>query len=320
MCFSRIKEKFACIDHAVEHGLPPFDSVAREPANKLPGVYPYPHNVVRTNSGAYVNASYITADIIAAQYPTHNYYDRWWTALCQAGSKLILMLCESDEEAIQPLYFGARCADTVCWKQLSVKTCSVTLYPEYGTIVRQLLLTWRSDKTCYTLLHIHYKHWKDGQLPPNNRSFQWLKCLVHSLGLPFTVHCRAGIGRTGTFLASYLRNYGCACTPTVYDIVCFLRQRRPLCVHNERQYNFLVEESVKGVYMPPQRYIRFAMSDCAVFSVQFYSKGTQQNTVWKLSPEGGIIVIGKTQPAQLLHWLYEHMDRQRLRVITKNVV
>lgn len=299
MSFADIKTKFSAIDRAAIDGSAPFEQVSKEAANKLPGVYPYPWNVVKTAKGEYVNASKITDRIIAAQYPTKHYYARWWRALCQAGTKLVLMLCQVQEELILPLYFPVRVCNSVkVDEEIIVTTITCVWYSEHRSTIRTIKINDGADE--YYVTHIHYAGWEDGKAPSNIKTFSWLKQLVRSFNVPFTVHCRAGIGRTGTFIASYMKTQN----HSVYEIVEFLRKKRPFSVHNETQFNFLKSERDELVTSNSRKILLIPMPLYeAIVPVYVYSSKSQHKS-WELNEDRRVVIVKLYEAApNMLEWL-----------------
>jgi protein tyrosine phosphatase len=61
---------------------------------------------------------------------------------------------------------------------------------------------------------------------------------------PITVHCSAGIGRTGSIIVidmiiDKIKTHGLQCDIDIYATVCFLRSQRSGMIQTEKQYQFL---------------------------------------------------------------------------------
>lgn len=244
--FDALTAEFQATEEAVRAGAAPFDKAAAEPANKFRGVYPYPHNEVRTHCGHYVNASWMSARAIAAQYPTADYYARWWTALLHAGVTNILMLCQAGESLIHPLYYASRAFSSVEFCDADSGLCvlattrSATWYAEEHVTRRSLHVqlyhvNTPTQRSNYYVEHLHYADWPDCAAPKDVRVLLLLKKQLLLCEGVCAVHCRAGIGRTGTFLAVLLYQEG----ESAQELVRRLRLLRPLLAHNFAQYQFI---------------------------------------------------------------------------------
>ncbi|KRY31090.1 Tyrosine-protein phosphatase non-receptor type 11, partial [Trichinella spiralis] len=106
--------------------------------------------------------------------------------------------------------------------------------------------------------HYQFLAWPDHGVPPNPGTVVNFLEEINQLesGMtdkrPLIVHCSAGIGRTGTFIAidlilCFIRKYGLQCTIDIRRTVQMLRSQRSGMVQTEAQYKF--------VYMSVHYYI-----------------------------------------------------------------
>ena len=99
--------------------------------------------------------------------------------------------------------------------------------------------------------HYHYISWPDLGVP---QEFQTLESLVEDLhsaegARPIIIHCSAGVGRTGTFIAlSHLKHVisaqkaaGADYGVSVFSIVRRLREQRIMMVETKEQYELLYD-------------------------------------------------------------------------------
>ncbi|NXD88718.1 PTPRK phosphatase, partial [Halcyon senegalensis] len=99
-----------------------------------------------------------------------------------------------------------------------------------------------------------YLLWPDHGVPRNPAQLLWLMEVVNKRGLetpsgPVLVHCSAGIGRTGTFIAlDFLLKMGKAEGKVdVFHCVQKLREQRVSMVQTKEQYIFLYEALLEGL-------------------------------------------------------------------------
>jgi protein tyrosine phosphatase len=114
---------------------------------------------------------------------------------------------------------------------------------------------------------LHFNGWPDFNLPQPEqmvRVFNIYNILRHQMVIPqspIVVHCSAGIGRTGTFIAidmmlDYIRHQQQTRSPidirNVVKIVAGLRTCRPGMVQTDFQYSFIYQ-FLQHVYSHPKR-------------------------------------------------------------------
>ena len=122
------------------------------------------------------------------------------------------------------------------------------------TTVRKLVMTVGEDSK--TVWHLLFSGWPDFDIPEDeNRAALLELCKLSttkngSVSSPRIIHCSAGVGRSGTFIAlEYLLTQvetGAVAAADdnediIYDVVNCLREQRMTMVQSDAQYNFLYD-------------------------------------------------------------------------------
>ncbi|XP_053105145.1 tyrosine-protein phosphatase non-receptor type 7 [Hemicordylus capensis] len=195
----------------------------------------------------YINANYIRGyagqekAYIATQGPMLNTINDFWTMVWQEEAPLIVMLTKLKEEKEKCICYWPETEAT--YGPFTIRVQGICKCEEYT--IRDFALQFRDD--CRTVKHIVFSSWPDQKAPESARSLLHLvleteKILqaAESTG-PIVVHCSAGIGRTGCFIATQigcqqLKNKG---EVDVLGIVCQLRIDRGGMIQTSEQYQFL---------------------------------------------------------------------------------
>ena len=92
----------------------------------------------------------------------------------------------------------------------------------------------------HTLTHYHYTAWPDLGVPENNSEVLGLVRMVGGSMTPMIVHCKGGVGRTGTFVAIHAaaQMAKLGLTPHMASIVEALKRARSMSVETREQYVF----------------------------------------------------------------------------------
>lgn len=200
----------------------------------------------------YINANYIAGfhskrEYIATQGPLVYTKDDFWRMVWEQNVSVIVMLtqcvergrrkCDQywPEEVHEPIYYG----------DLIISIDSESTLPDY--VIRVISVQLGDIQRHVQLLM--YMAWPDMGTPTTTDSI--LKfveaCRKHkspTLHGPAIVHCSAGVGRTGTFIAvDHLVQKLIAGHQEVdiFNIVLAMRNERPNMVQTEDQYVFLHE-------------------------------------------------------------------------------
>ncbi|XP_021372257.1 tyrosine-protein phosphatase 10D-like isoform X2 [Mizuhopecten yessoensis] len=200
----------------------------------------------------YINANYIPGhnskrEYIAAQGPLVCTKDDFWRMIWEQNVSVIVMLtqlvergrrkCDQywPEVVSEPFYFG----------DLIVRIDSESNLPDYVIRVISLQLNNRKKK----MKQVHYLKWPDMGCPDTS----WLLLnfvqdvrlfMPHQNPGPIVVHCSAGVGRTGTFIAvdHLIQKLNAGHQEVdIFNMVLGMRNERPNMVQTEDQYIFIHE-------------------------------------------------------------------------------
>uniref|UniRef100_A0A8C2QAL1 protein-tyrosine-phosphatase n=1 Tax=Cyprinus carpio TaxID=7962 RepID=A0A8C2QAL1_CYPCA len=233
-------------------------TVAQAPENKAKNRYnnvlPYDSSRVKLSVLSspfddYINASYMPGytskkEFIAAQGPLPCTVDDFWRLIWEKNVHTIVMLTKCNEQG------RVKCeeywpAETKHFNNLIVmNTSEITL--EDWTL-RDFEVKNVKTTESRSVRHFHFTAWPDHGVPETTELLINFRHLVrehmdqYSRHSPTLVHCSAGVGRTGTFIAIdrlifQIEQEGVV---DVYGIIHDLRMHRPLMVQTEDQYVFL---------------------------------------------------------------------------------
>lgn len=242
-----------------------------ERRNRYVNVLPWDSTRVVLNTGAdsldYINASWVQLGpnrYIAAQGPLRNTIHHFW-AMCfqqaqaqQIPEILIAMVTPLNERGIE------KCAKY--WPSKDDKVWDLSALVSADGLFNEMKLSWLGEEllgeTLLTriaiecngiqkqVLHYHYKGWVDTQKPSSSEPLFALSKHIsnakqRSSKLVPIVHCSAGVGRTGTFIAidhflttDVLRT---GSEDPVQLTVSTMRDQRIMMVQTVSQYMFLYE-------------------------------------------------------------------------------
>jgi tyrosine-protein phosphatase non-receptor type 1 len=177
-------------------------------------------------STGYINASTILdGNFISTQYPISNTVDHFWTLLYETESNIIVNLTGNNDYLTKSTKYSIT---NVVYEDDLVCQCSKVTINKPGY----------KSKTIY---YITIKTWPD-QSVPSMEDFEKLINIVSILdsGNPLTVHCHAGIGRSGTFILAYY-----LITKSIYEdpieILKKMRSTRANMIQTANQFKFVLE-------------------------------------------------------------------------------
>ncbi|NXC56730.1 PTPRJ phosphatase, partial [Aleadryas rufinucha] len=223
--------------------------------NRYNNVLPYDISRVKLSNqnsgiGDYINANYMPGynskkAFIAAQGPLPNTIEDFWRMIWEKSIYSIVMLTKCMEQARtkceqywpdkQPKSYG----------DIIVTMVSEVVLPEWT--IRDFTVEKSNTPESHTVRQFHFTSWPDHGVPETTDLLINFRHLVHEynsqnpMDSPTLVHCSAGVGRTGTFIAidRLIQQMEMENAVDVYGVVYDLRMHRPLMVQTEDQYVFL---------------------------------------------------------------------------------
>lgn len=224
-----------CEDHLADHALPNLPwavSAALSPSNRgrnrYLNVFPWDRTRVKLPAPDhldYINASWVdmgaNRQYIAAQGPLHNTGHHFWAMCYQEAERrgcaavAICMVTPLVEAGIEKcarywplerapvLELSHLLAQDHITPALTVTWQSETAHPD-GFVVTEMTLA--LPTTTKRVFHYAYLGWRDTRVPESPKPLLALSHVLSEMraqhpGLVPIVHCSAGVGRTGTFIA-----------------------------------------------------------------------------------------------------------------------
>jgi len=241
---------------------------ARTPENKRKNrhsnVLPYEDSrvVLRDGGPDYINANYIRREgsnevvYIAAQGPNEITVIDFWRMVWQEKTNVIVMLTKIVEDRREKChrYYPMSKSPIKEIPPFRIKLLDKESKHNGALVKRRMELTHLELNESQEITHFQYKEWPDHEPPANALVFTDLLQAVntvHNKEKPLTVHCSAGIGRTGTFCAvhSVLNNINGSADPAhlIQNTVLQLRNGRPGMVQTKDQYKFCYRSILEGL-------------------------------------------------------------------------
>ncbi|XP_062581698.1 uncharacterized protein LOC134243463 [Saccostrea cucullata] len=220
--------------------------------NKYKNIYPYDDTRVKLKTdnehfkSDFINASTIHVGLsvksyIAAQGPlVATIGDFWWMVWNENCEKIVMLTNLIEDDKVKCIQYWPE-KNEMSAKNLNIEVVDVENFADYT--IRTLLL--RKSKEERIVRQFHFTAWPDKGVPLYASSLVHFHSKVKNTASPgkgpLVVHCSAGIGRTGTFIAldyliqqakesQYVDVFGCVET---------LRRQRVNMVQTLEQYIFV---------------------------------------------------------------------------------
>ncbi|XP_043827174.1 receptor-type tyrosine-protein phosphatase eta [Dromiciops gliroides] len=223
--------------------------------NRYNNVLPYDISRVKLSiqtqvTDDYINANYMPGyyskkDFIATQGPLPNTLKDFWRMVWEKNVYSIVMLTKCVEQGRTKCEEYWPSKQTQNYGDITVALTSEIILPEWT--IRDFSVKNSKTSESHPLRQFHFTSWPDHGVPDTTDLLVNFRYLVNDYmkqsppESPVLVHCSAGVGRTGTFIAidrliHQMENENAV---DVYGIVYDLRLHRPLMVQTEDQYVFL---------------------------------------------------------------------------------
>jgi len=259
--FGRIKAEFAELESISPKGRS-FTEAERKlyfrsaispfslPKNRYPDVLPLENTRVHLSTtnfqdgSDFINANYVLEGLyISCQAPMLSTFHDFWRMIWEQGSSIIVMLTK--------LFEGGRTKAHMYWPNhffkfgdLVVTKLEEQEFKYFG--LRRFLLSKGDDAR--EVFQFHYTAWPDYGVPESTKGIRLLVDYVnmtrHEPDGPIVVHCSAGVGRTGSFIAVYhtlTRLARGEPEPSILQLTLKMRSERIGMVQTEKQYEFIYQ-------------------------------------------------------------------------------
>ncbi|XP_047993091.1 tyrosine-protein phosphatase Lar isoform X5 [Leguminivora glycinivorella] len=197
----------------------------------------------------YINASFVDgyryrAAYIATQGPLPDTTDDFWRMLWEHNSTIVVMLTKLKEMGREKCHQYWPSDRSVRYQCFVVDPIAEYNMPQY--ILREFKVTDARDGASRTVRQFQFTDWPEQGVPKSGEGFIDFLGQVHKTKEqfgqdgPITVHCSAGVGRTGVFitLSTVLERMQYEGVVDVFQTVRTLRTQRPAMVQTEDQYEF----------------------------------------------------------------------------------
>ncbi|XP_029107946.1 receptor-type tyrosine-protein phosphatase beta-like isoform X3 [Scleropages formosus] len=202
----------------------------------------------------YINASYIPGnsfrrEYIATQGPLPGTKDDFWKMVWEQNVHNIVMVTQCLEKGrVKCDHYWPFDQDPLYYGDLIVQMVSESVLSEWT--IREFKMCSEDQMNCSRLVrHFHYTVWPDHGVPETTQSLiQFVRTVRDYVNRTAAsgatvVHCSAGVGRTGTFIAldRVLQQLDSKDTLDIYSNVFDLRLHRSHMVQTECQYVYLYQ-------------------------------------------------------------------------------
>uniref|UniRef100_A0A8C5CEM5 Receptor-type tyrosine-protein phosphatase n=1 Tax=Gadus morhua TaxID=8049 RepID=A0A8C5CEM5_GADMO len=199
----------------------------------------------------YINASFIDGYrqkdyFIATQGPLSHTVEDFWRMMWDWSCHSIVMLTELKEREQDKCFQYWPSEGSVTFGDYTLELRADTLCDTFT--LKDMVLTYRlvrMEKHARHVRHFHFHGWPEIGIPAEGRGMIDLVASVQrqqqqSGNHPIIVHCSAGAGRTGTFIAlsNILERVKAEGLLDVFQTVKSLRMQRPHMVQTMEQYDF----------------------------------------------------------------------------------
>lgn len=226
------------------------DLPVNRPKNRFTNILPYDHSRIKLmptddeEGTDYINANYIPGynsprEFIVTQGPLHSTRDDFWRMVWEQNCRAIVMLTRCIEKGrekcdhywpfdMQPVYYG----------DIQVILLNESQYIHWT--ISEFKVS-RNEQS-RVVKHFHFTTWPDFGVPePPQVLVKFVRTFRERIGTdpkPIVVHCSAGVGRSGTFIAldrilQHIQKHDYA---DAFGIVYEMRKERVWMVQNEQQY------------------------------------------------------------------------------------
>ncbi|KAK9967134.1 hypothetical protein ABG768_001546 [Culter alburnus] len=230
--------------------------------NRLVNIMPYETTRVclqpiRGLEGSdYINASFIDGyrqqkAYIATQGPLAETTEDFWRMLWENNSTIVVMLTKLREMGREKCHQYWPAERSARYQYFVVDPMAEYNMPQY--ILREFKVTDARDGQSRTVRQFQFTDWPEQGVPKSGEGFIDFIGQVHKTKEqfgqdgPISVHCSAGVGRTGVFitLSIVLERMRYEGVVDIFQTVKMLRTQRPAMVQTEDEYQFCYQAALE---------------------------------------------------------------------------
>lgn len=233
--------------------------------NRYPDVLPNDSTMITTSKGGYFNGNLVNffdntpeaPTYIATQAPLINTVNNFWDVVFESETDTIVMLTNFIEQRRKKadIYWPDASEPEAKFLDVTVKFLDLRDNEESRFTVREFEIT--RDGRSRIIKHFHFLGWPDRGVAEVRKFNALLEDVenCHKNG-PLVVHCSAGIGRAGTFIATHkardqIRKN--ADEINIFEIVNNLREHRAQSVQNKEQFQLIYDSLVEFITQSNQK-------------------------------------------------------------------
>jgi len=226
------------------------DLPVNRPKNRFTNILPYDHSRVKLQptddeeGSDFINANFVPGfnskrEFIVTQGPLHSTRDDFWRMCWETNSRAIVMLTRCIEKGREKCdHYWPFDTEPVYYGDIQVTILNESHFQDWNINEFRMM---RGD-TVRTIRHFHFTTWPDFGVPdPPQTLVRFVRAFrdrVSPEQRPIVVHCSAGVGRSGTFIAldrilQRIRKYDVV---DIFGIVYEMRKERVWMVQTEQQY------------------------------------------------------------------------------------
>ncbi|XP_047492144.1 tyrosine-protein phosphatase 10D-like isoform X1 [Penaeus chinensis] len=220
------------------------------PKNRFTNILPYDHSRFKLQptddeeGSDYVNANYVPGynsprEFIVSQGPLLSTRDDFWRMCWESNSRAIVMLTRCIEKGREKCdHYWPYNTQPVRYGDIQVTILNESRFPDWTISEFRVC----KGDVCRVVRHFHFTTWPDFGVPdPPQTLVRFVRAFRERVGpdqKPIVVHCSAGVGRSGTFIAldRILFSLRTSDYVDIFGIVYEMRRERVSMVQTEQQY------------------------------------------------------------------------------------
>ncbi|XP_070574627.1 receptor-type tyrosine-protein phosphatase beta-like [Ptychodera flava] len=221
--------------------------------NRYTNILPYDRTRIKLSiqgdddTSDYVNANWMPGyhspkEFIATQGPLPGTKDDFWRMIWEYNVKTIVMVTQCTERGkVKCDHYWPFDEESVYYDDIQVNIVSKEVFAEWTLRELNLEKAGKNRK----VNHCNFTAWPDHGVPETTQTLlQFVRVVREQMpdnNTPTVVHCSAGVGRTGTFIAldrliQHMRDNDYV---DIYGIACEMRMHRMYMIQTESQYVFI---------------------------------------------------------------------------------